>query len=232
MTFAIEMIVCFVFSNYTDTFNKYPLLIAFQPVISAISGNVGLQSSSINVRALAVGIVTPSSVGKAVIPEVKAAFLLGIMMGAVNGTVAFLWSHFTSPSEGGSSSIQGSAAFGVACAFGMLVSNLTAGLTGAFAPVLFKFLGFDPSAMAGPMETAFQDVIGGTILLFVSAWILNHFGDAAQDCTAVLGDKSTVVDDLSGCLAVCVPRIGQVFQQIHQSCIDHCAALASAGSCS
>merc|ERR1712159_750758 len=72
LTFSLEMIVCFVFSKYTDTFNKFPLLIAFQPVISAISGNVGLQCSSVNVRALAVGLADVRQPGKAVMPEIKA----------------------------------------------------------------------------------------------------------------------------------------------------------------
>merc|ERR1711939_213400 len=78
LTFSLEMTVCFVFSKYTDTFNQYPLLIAFQPVISAISGNVGLQCSSVNVRALAVGLADPRRIGKAVWPEVKASAFLGM----------------------------------------------------------------------------------------------------------------------------------------------------------
>jgi hypothetical protein len=50
ITFAIEMVVAFVISRYEDTLKIYPLLVAFVPVLSAISGNVGLQSSSIVVR--------------------------------------------------------------------------------------------------------------------------------------------------------------------------------------
>merc|ERR1719409_992768 len=45
-TLALEMIVATVMSNYTDSFNKFPLLVCMFPVISAISGNVGLQASS------------------------------------------------------------------------------------------------------------------------------------------------------------------------------------------
>ena len=57
VTLLVELLVAFVISGYAETgiFKRYPLLIAFQPVISAISGNVGLQSASINVRDLAVG---------------------------------------------------------------------------------------------------------------------------------------------------------------------------------
>merc|ERR1719421_1210017 len=90
-TFLLEMIVAFVFSSYTDTFNKFPLLIAFQPVISAISGNVGLQCSSVNVRALAVGLADVRRPGKAVCPEMKATAILGSIMAIVIGSVALIW---------------------------------------------------------------------------------------------------------------------------------------------
>merc|ERR1719281_721706 len=80
VTFSLEMIVCFVFSKYTDEFNKYPLLIAFQPVISAISGNVGLQCSSVGVRALAIGLVDVKDPLKAICPELRAGLFSGAIM--------------------------------------------------------------------------------------------------------------------------------------------------------
>jgi len=52
LTLGIELIVAFIINKYTDTLSTYPLLISFMPVISAVSGNVGLQSSSIQTRAL------------------------------------------------------------------------------------------------------------------------------------------------------------------------------------
>merc|ERR1719378_140476 len=90
-TFCLEMIVAFVFASYTDTFNKFPLLIAFQPVISAISGNVGLQCSSVNVRALAVGLADVRRPGRSVCPEVKTSAILGLTMAIIIGAVALVW---------------------------------------------------------------------------------------------------------------------------------------------
>merc|ERR1712046_440658 len=176
-TFCLEMIVAFVFASYTDTFNKFPLLIAFQPVISAISGNVGLQCSSVNVRALACGLADVRRPFKSVCSEVRAGLFLSSAMAMIIGVVAMFWYETSSESN----TWGGSVAFAIAIGFGMFCSVMSAAFTGSAAPLIFKRCGFDPSAMAGPLETAFQDIIGGTILLAVSAAILNAFGDAPSD---------------------------------------------------
>jgi magnesium transporter len=80
-------------SGYAESgiFRRYPLLIAFQPVISAISGNVGLQSASINVRDLAVGLTSGSdSVISGIRKETQIGVLLGLAMGALLGGIACL----------------------------------------------------------------------------------------------------------------------------------------------
>lgn len=208
VTFSLEMIVCFVFSKYTDEFNKYPLLIAFQPVISAISGNVGLQCSSVNVRALAVGLADVRRPGKAVCPEVKSSVLLGAIMSIIIGTVALFWYE----TDADANTWKGAMAFAFAIGFGMFCSVLSAGLTGSAAPLIFKNCGFDPSAMAGPLETAFQDIIGGTVLLTISAFILNTFGDGGADDGASCGDcvqacnvgSATVLNVLQSCVQLCL----------------------------
>lgn len=204
ITFLLEMIVCFVFSKYTDTFNKFPLLIAFQPVISAISGNVGLQSSSINVRGLAVGLADVRQIGKAVGPELRCSVILGIAMAAIAGCTALVWDK----TEKDDNTWQGALAFAFAIGLGMFCSMLTAGLTGSAAPLLFKRCGFDPSAMAGPLETAFQDIIGGTVLLAIAAEILKTFGDSVTcgdlgDCLGIC-DVETVLGMYKNCVQTCV----------------------------
>merc|ERR1712066_981259 len=91
LTFAIEMVVAFVISRYEDTLKAYPLLISFQPVISAASGNVGLQSASIIVRNLALGIDSEREFGRAMLPELKAGVVIAALNMLVVGGTAFFW---------------------------------------------------------------------------------------------------------------------------------------------
>lgn len=218
LTLVLELLVAFVISRYTDTFNDYPLLIAFQPVISAISGNVGLQSSSINVRALAVGLADVRKLGRAVLPEVKASVILGVTMGIALGAVALFW--YSPPFSGDVHTWRGACFFSLAIFIGMFCSVMTAGLTGSAAPLVFKRCGFDPSAMAGPLETAFQDIVGGTILLAVSAAILSAWGDGNSNC------------DVGGCIDGCgmdAPNFDLAQKALQ--CVQACLADADAHGC-
>ena len=175
LTFVIEMVVAFVISNYTNTFNKYPLLISFQPVISAVSGNVGLQSSSINVR----GIETKHSElnCKSVGREVSAGLWLAIFTCLLVGLTSGIWYTIVNQD------VYDGAIFGIAIGVGQFCASLAAAASGSFAPVLFKrWFKCDPTTMAGPMETAFQDVIGGTLLLVFSSWLLSSFGHMDDKC--------------------------------------------------
>jgi magnesium transporter len=62
--------------------------------------------------------------------------------------------------------------FGVVVGIGMTCSMLTASIMGTMIPMLSKRLGFDPAATAGPFETAFQDVIGFGVFLWLASLLL------------------------------------------------------------
>jgi magnesium transporter len=216
-TFCLEMVVAFVFASYTDTFNKFPLLIAFQPVISAISGNVGLQCSSVNVRALAVGLADVRRPGKAVWPEVKAGVYSASVMSLILGFVCLFWYE----TDSASNTWKGASAFAVAIGFGMFCSVMSADITGSAAPLIFKRCGFDPSAMAGPLETAFQDIIGGTVLLAISAAILNAFGDPPTPDD----DGVAITQSCLACVQSCNAATATILNVL-QSCVETCTKSA------
>jgi magnesium transporter len=49
---------------------------------------------------------------------------------------------------------------------------VTAGFMGTVFPILSKRFGFDPAATAGPFETAFQDVVGFSVFLWLASLLL------------------------------------------------------------
>ncbi|RHY29195.1 hypothetical protein DYB32_005353 [Aphanomyces invadans] len=161
ITFTIEMLVAFVISRHTATLRTYPLLMSFMPVISAISGNVGLQSSSIMTRALAVGLVTTKDSARAIGRDVSSAVVLGLVLGFVTGIVAGMWQNWV--------------VFGVVVGIAQFLSIVTAALTGSAAPLIGKWLHFDPATFAGPMETAIQDVVGNSFFLILASGMLDYF---------------------------------------------------------
>lgn len=223
-TLALEMIVATVMSNYTDTFNRFPLLVCMFPVISAISGNVGLQASSANVRALALDIFRPGDFFRGVWPEIKASVAVSFSIGLIFFLIGFIWYRLAGGKYGTGGDVHDSFVFAFAMWLGMCVAVVSAGATGSLAPLLFKYLKIgDPSALAGPLETAFQDIIGSSALLALSAAILLAW-TATQDCPG---------GDLSGCIDTCTlgAAANVLSVNLNQTCLNNCVDLAGQGIC-
>ncbi len=51
---------------------------------------------------------------------------------------------------------------------------LTASFMGTIIPMVSKKMGFDPATTAGPFETAFQDVIGFGVFLWLASMLLPY----------------------------------------------------------
>merc|ERR1712039_225536 len=222
ITFAIEMVVAFVISRYEDTLKAYPLLISFQPVISAVSGNVGLQSSSIIVRNLALGIDSEREFGRALMPELKAGSVIASIMMLVVGATAFFW-YAPVPLGSSEHTWPGAIVFGMTIGVCIFVSMIMAALSGTAAPLLFKRCGCDPSAMGGPMETAFQDIVGGTFLLALAGFLLQEFGDHGHQCPE---------GSAEGCIELCKLAVGNVTVAAYDpQCLQSCIAAIAASLC-
>jgi magnesium transporter len=162
VTFAIELIVAFQIQEMMGTLKTYPLLISFLPVISAVSGNVGLQSGSLTARGIEVGTVKIENGGwsQQLCREMSAGFVLAVFISIMFYGVAAMWSH--------------SALFGAVVALCVFTSTMIAAFSGTLAPMLFKLLGTDPIAWAGPLETGLQDVLGNTAFLYIASILLSQ----------------------------------------------------------
>jgi magnesium transporter len=150
-TLFIELLAGVVIHVFDATLTQVILLASFMPIISAISGNTGLQSATIIVRGLSTGQVRLARWQVAVLRQVKTTLLLGAAAGLVLGVIGTIWS--------------GKLAFGLIILVGMFMAVNIAGVVGTIVPLISKSLGFDPALTSGPFETAFQDVVGISIFL-------------------------------------------------------------------
>lgn len=80
---------------------------------------------------------------------------MALACGVTVGTIGVIWSHhlFFDLVIGGS----------------MACSPLTAGFMRTIVPQVSKRMGFDPAATAGPFESAFQDIIGFSMFLWLAS---------------------------------------------------------------
>jgi magnesium transporter len=157
-TMFIELIAGFVVKEFDGTLSKILLLASFMPIISAISGNTGLQSAAIIIRGLSTGHVKLADWRHAVARQLGTTLILGAACGITLGIIGALW--------------YGKWTFGILVAVGMFASVNIAGAVGTAIPLVSKKLGFDPALTAGPFETAFQDVVGISIFLGMATLLM------------------------------------------------------------
>ncbi len=154
-TMAIELLAGVIIARFDTVLREVILLASFMPVISAVSGNVGLQAAAIIVRGLDTGHVSLEHWTDAVRRELATAATIAFVAGALLAAVAAIWS--------------GHLPFAFVVGAAMICAIVTAGFMGAAIPMISKRLGFDPATTAGPFETAFQDVVGFTVFLWMAA---------------------------------------------------------------
>ena len=150
---------------------QYVLLMFFVPMVMAMSGNSGVQASTILVRGLATGDFASSKFLHVYVREVRIIAIIAVSCAIMAGVVAYF----------GLIMLQqwGMAGMGVplqkialAVACGMLGGILVSGNTGIVLPFALRKVGIDPAIASGPFITTSNDVLSAIIYLFVAFVIL------------------------------------------------------------
>ncbi len=135
---------------------------AFAPMIQAISGNAGLQTSAIVVSGLATGHLAALKFGQVFTREIRIALLVALCCGLLGGIACtiLIWSR--APENNASPApIQLVFAFSIAMFSAIMVSTTL----GLFLPFLFRRIGIDPAISSGPLVTTANDSISVTIYM-------------------------------------------------------------------
>ena len=91
LTLCIEMGNAAIIMSYSGELLRYPLLVGFIPVISALGGNIGLQSSSITTRALSHGLASADEATATIRHEMSAVVFLSAALSAMLFAIAATW---------------------------------------------------------------------------------------------------------------------------------------------
>jgi len=138
----------------------YVAATAFVPMIAAISGNAGLQTSAIVVSGLATGHLAALKLGQVVTREVRIALLVALSCGILGGVACRILLN----SKGSIVNIEPARlvfAFGTA----MFTAIMVATTLGLFLPFLFRRVGIDPAISSGPLVTTANDSISVAIYM-------------------------------------------------------------------
>lgn len=133
------------------------ILFFFTPLIAAMAGNVGVQSSAIIVQGLANNDVKGSVNGR---------LIKEVLLAALNGTILalflFLFVWIT----------KGDFYTALAISVSLIAVIIVAGLIGTFVPLFLDKRGIDPAIATGPFITTSNDIFGILIYFWIARMIL------------------------------------------------------------
>ena len=157
--FAGELLTASVMHGYEHELSALVDLIIFIPLIISSGGNSGSQSSSLIIRALAVGEVKPTDWMKILVREAG----IGVVLGVVLGVVGFFRAYLMQANEALRLAVAVSAS---------VVSVVTMGtLVGSLLPLAIKRVGLDPAVSSTPFIASLVDVLGLLVYFSVARMI-------------------------------------------------------------
>ena len=159
---VINLATCFLAAGvvkvFDGTVDALVILAVFMPIVAGMGGNAATQTLAVMVRGITVGEITLKNSKKAVINEVLAGGINGLITGVILIPVALLLGVDFSVALIGAAAVV----------FGLVI----AGFFGAVIPLVLKHLGKDPATSAGILISTATDVLGFLFLLGAATFFL------------------------------------------------------------
>lgn len=155
--------VAIIMNTFRGALESVISLAFFVPVIMAMGGNVGIQSSAIVVRELATEDFSFVQTGRKIFRELKVSLINGSILGLILFIVVFIWFRDIN--------------LGILVGSCLLFIVVWATLIGTAVPLLFHRINVDPALATGPFITTFNDIMGVLVYLAMATimlrWVLS-----------------------------------------------------------
>ena len=142
-----------VLSNNEESLKTVTELAFFIPLIAAMGGNVGVQSSSIVVQSIASGVKDIETTSRKLIKEVSVA----LFTATIFAILIFTYNFFS----------QGNMNLTYSVSLSLFIVILFASLFGTVIPMILNRFKIDPALATGPFITTMNDILGLLIYLVI-----------------------------------------------------------------
>ena len=142
-----------VIEAYEGQIKIHPEMAFFIPLIAAMAGNVGVQSSAIVVQGLANNSLGLDGLWKRLFKEL----LVGLINGIVLSTLIFMYNFFFSDDL----------TLGIIVSISLLSVVVFAAIFGTLVPLMLDKYKIDPALATGPFITTVNDVFGLFLYLYI-----------------------------------------------------------------
>ncbi|MEP2057799.1 magnesium transporter [Maribacter litoralis] len=146
-----------IMGGFEEMFREYTVLFLFTPLIAAMAGNVGVQSSAIIVQGLANDDIK-GSISNRLIKEMLLALLNGFILSCLLLIFTWIW--------------KGDFPTSLAISISLIAVIVVAGFIGTFVPLFLDKRGIDPAIATGPFITTSNDIFGILIYFSIAKLIL------------------------------------------------------------
>ena len=140
-----------VMSHYEDALISLPDVTYFIPLVAALGGSIGIQSSSIVVRGLATGAIHTSDMIVRLWKELRVAVLNGIVCSLILAGMSWYLTNDLGRA--------------ITSGVSLLIVVCFAATVGSTIPIILKRMNIDPALATGPFITTTSDIIGIAIYL-------------------------------------------------------------------
>lgn len=160
-------VVGFILKQFHTHVAGMMVLAAFVPVVLAMGGNTGIQSSTLIVRSIALGDLKGKNVFNLLLREIT----VGAIMGCICGIIIGLGAHFFIAGSLPRDTMLSPIYLAVVVATALFSAMTFAAMFGAIVPIVLNKLHIDPAVASGPFISITNDIaalsiyFGVTILL-------------------------------------------------------------------
>jgi magnesium transporter len=144
--------------QFGGAMKDFGVLFFFTPLIAAMAGNVGVQSSAIIVQGLA-----NNTLGGTLWQRLFKEMKLSLFNGFILSIILLLGSHFLLGVE---------YIIGITVSISLITVIVIASLIGTFVPITLNKYGIDPALATGPFITTSNDIFGILIYFSIAKMIL------------------------------------------------------------
>jgi magnesium transporter len=162
--FLGQTLTASVMAHFADELGAALVLALFVPLIISSGGNAGSQSSTLVIRAMALGEVRLRDAFRVFRREVVSGLALGALLGAL-GLVRVL-------AGSGGVAAEHAGILGLTVATSVLGVVLFGTIAGAMLPMLLRRLRLDPASASAPFVATLVDVTGLVVYFLVAALLL------------------------------------------------------------
>lgn len=148
-----------ILEHYGNITALFPTLVTCVPMLTATGGNAGSQTSTTIIRAISIGDVEISDVGRVFWKECRVSLIVGAILGAAN----YIRLILMYPDEPMVCLVIG---------LSLIATVVMAKVLACLLPFIAKVLKLDPAMMAAPLISTIVDALSLVLYFFIAAMLL------------------------------------------------------------